>query len=516
MSAVARQVDVWEQAIRKTRSDPCWGAKHILGLTLDPWQEELIEAVWDAWRFRTGKPTRVNHTGANKITVRAMHGPGKTAGVSFLIHLWQMVRRGNHPSLVTAPKQDHLKNKFFAAMRKTLKSAVPEYRDMVEIDAFKATWCGDPDWSIVGETASDPQNMAGYHDDFLLVVVDEASAVREEFFPVLEGAVSTGFCPVMVLIGNPTSTQGTFALSHLSPKTADHYYRLHVSLDKTTRVSRSWVQQMVDKYGADSDVVRVRCYGEFPKESPDQLIYLHWVHQAFEREIPAHLLLNRPRKFIMADVADGGKNSSVVTVIYDYGEYDLWAKQVLRDYPRSESPILVGDLVARFWEDERCSAEYGDRIIVDAMGVGAGTAGYLMQKGLPVIQHRGGESSDDAEKYRNRRTQSYVVEAEMFRTGRICIAPDFVADEAERLDLEAQLTCIRRKPFQARVDEIESKKDLIARMLSPDRADSASMRYGHMQSLIDFSATFTQASAAQKAVEHDSPFLSHASMSPWD
>lgn len=486
LAAVAEQLSPrksWAQIIERVRAEPCWGAEHVLRVDLDPWQRELIEATWDVWRKKTGQPTRINHDGKNKITVRAMHGPGKTYGLAVLIHLWAMSFRLESPSLATAPKQDHLKNKFFAALRKVRRAAIPAYREVCEVDAFKATWAGDTDWAIVGETANDPQNMAGYHDDFLLVCVDEASAVEEQFFPVLEGAISTGKCPVMILIGNPTQTQGTFALSHLSPKTAPYYYRLHVSLDKTRRVSRDWVRQMVDKYGEDSDVVRTRCYGEFPKESPDQLIYLHWIEAAWLRELPAELATKRPRKYISADVADGGQNFSAISLIYDYGEFEVWKKQIMKNFPQSESPVLVAELVEQIWRDEGCSAADGDAAIVDAMGVGAGTAGILSRvSGLNLIDYRGGEEADDKERFRNRRTQGYVTLADMLRTGKIIIDKNFVDTEQERLEIEAQLTCVRRKSFSSRVDEIETKKDLLARTLSPDRADSLQMRYAFLGS----------------------------------
>lgn len=418
-------------------------------------------------------------------------------------------------------------DRLWPSLTKVRNSAIEEYRQLVKVDNTRLTFAGDRNWGVTAETASHPDNLAGYHDDHILVLCEEANGIEEKFFPVIEGAVSTGICPIMVLIGNPTSTKGTFALSHTSPKTATHYYRLHVSLDKTTRVSADWVAQMIEKYGEDSDVVRVRCRGEFPKEDADQLIYLHWVHQARERELPKELALNRPRKLIIADVADGGDDSSVVSLIYDYGDYDVWVKQVQKRFPTSESPILVGDLVFSMWEEEGCDFAVGDRIVVDALGVGAGTAGYLIrEKHLPVIAYKGGEASDDPKKWRNRRTQSYIGAAEALRKGKVIIAEGFTdvdngddaADEEAQIEFEAQLTSVRRKPHQARVDEIESKKDMTGRgVKSPDRADSIVMKYGSIGVKASFSdiAVLAQ-STTSEVIQEASPFLTdERGFSPW-
>lgn len=525
---IEREVEFEEainRAVAATLKSPLWGARNVLRVNLDPWQEELLEAVWDAERFRLGKPTKVNHVGCNKITVRAMHGPGKTFGVSVLAHLWNFTHRSL--GFATAPKEKQLADRLWPSLTKVRSGAIEEYRNLVKVDNTRVTFAGDRNWGITAETASHPDNLAGYHDDHILIICEEANGIEEKFFPVIEGAASTGVCPILVMIGNPTTTKGTFALSHLSPKTAKHYYRLHVSLDKTTRVKPDWVAQMVEKYGDDSDVVRVRCRGEFPKEDSDQLIYLHWIHQAYQRTLPETLRLNRPRKIIIADIADGGEDATVVTLLYDYGDYDVWVKQIQKRFPTSESPILAGELIDSLWKDENCDANCGDRVIVDSLGVGAGTAGFLIrEKHLPVIAYKGGESSDDAEKWRNKRTQSYIGAAEALRKGTVIINEDFTDDpskdskenEEAKLEFEAQMTSIRRKPHQARVDEIESKKDMGARgVKSPDRADGIVMRYGAISSKVSLSGiTVVSVSHVHTTIDEASPFLITGNeASPW-
>ena len=53
----------------------------------------------------------------------------------------------------------------------------------------------------------------------------------------------------------------------------------------TNRVASDYCQRLIRQYGMDSDVVRVRVLGEFPKSEPDGLIPLEIVEAAMMREL---------------------------------------------------------------------------------------------------------------------------------------------------------------------------------------------------------------------------------------
>lgn len=472
-SAKIEQKDAEFSAIRRahaiTLREPVWAAKNILGVDLDPWQEELLEAVFDTRRRQLGMRTRINHEGKNRISVRAGHGPGKTFGVAVVAHLWFFAHRAL--GFATAPKEKQLHERLWPALRKVRQSAIPEYQRLVRVDRTKMYFVNDPDWGLNAETASSPDNLAGYHDDYILEIVEEASGVDEKFFPVIDGAVSTGKCPVQILIGNPTRNSGTFFMSHTRPQLAHLYHRVHVTVDKAPRVSREWIAGMVAKYGRDSAVVKVRCYGEFADESDSQVISLAWLDQANARSTDSDGGL--PIRKIAIDVADGGECDSVCTVGTEYQTKLVLEKQVVARFSAAESSIRTAQLGVDLWKAHGFDARNGDYFIVDAVGVGAGTAGYLLDKGYPVVCNRGGESSDDPKRWRNRRTQNYIVARDYYRDGRIAHAEGFVDDWD---DFAAQLTALRYKANGERVDDIETKDDLTRRgVKSPDRADSAVM-----------------------------------------
>lgn len=467
------QLDLLEEI----RTNPVWFAEEALQLTgskyyLDEWQKDLLESISDIYRHQCGIPTKVNHEGKSMITVRAMHGPGKTFTVAAIMHWFNCAFKGR--IICTAPKEKQLATRLWPAFRKIAVRAGREYSAPLKIDATKITWHGDEDWCALAETASQPENLAGYHDDYMLIVVDEASGVKEEMYPVIEGMVSTGVVVVILLIGNPTKNQGTFHASHNIPKVAKNYYQVHVDLDKTTRVSREWVKRMEDKYGRDSPVVKVRCYGEFADSDEAQLIPYAWLTDALGTVVGEGQV---PRLRVSLDVADGGANFTVCTAAWILGDCVMVIKQRQFSFPSSEAPILSAQAAIAMFREYNGSPSRGDDLVVDSLGVGAGAAGYLLERVMPVITYKGGASSDDNKQWRNRRTQSYMVMRDNHRDKKIGYAEDFL-DDGDWDEFTAQMCSVRTKPGVDRIEELETKEALMARgIASPDKADGVAMLF---------------------------------------
>ena len=477
-SAMLAELDL----VERIRTEPVWFMEEVLnikgkGWDLDIWHKELFEAIADVYRHKNNIPTVINHDGKSMFTIRAMHGPGKTFSAAAIMHWFNAAFRGR--IICTAPKEKQLATRLWPAFRKINGRAGKKYSEPIKVDALKITWFGDEDWCAIGETASQPENLAGYHDDYMLFLVDEASGVNEAMYPVIEGAISSGIIVILVLIGNPTKNQGTFHASHCIPKVAKHYFQIHVALEKTTRVSMDWVQRMVDKYGRNSPVVKVRCYGEFADSDEAQLIPYAWLTDAIGREGIGDGM--HPRLRVTVDVADGGANFTVVSAGLWFGDTHLHIlKQHQRSFPSSESPILAGQAAHNMYKEFGGNPANGDDIVVDSLGVGAGTAGYLMTLGVPVITYKGGESSDDPKQWRNRRTQSYIMLRDLHRDKKISYAEDFLEEQdgvdGDLDDFTAQMCSVRTLPGTERVEELETKKAMMARgIASPDRADGCAL-----------------------------------------
>lgn len=454
----------------RSLAEPVWFCEAILRCPNDPWQTELIEAVADVYRHKHGLPTRFNHDGLNMVTVRSCHNPGKTHWLAKTMHWFNFVFPGR--IVATAPKEDQLKTRLWSEFRKIRRNAIQEYRDLTRVDTLKIMWEGDPDWVALAETAAAGENLAGHHWDFLLIVVDEASGVNEELFPVIEGALGTGKIVVLLMIGNPTRTQGTFYESHMRERVAKHYYKKHVHPDEAPRVDKKWIQRMEDKYGKNSPVVKVRCYGEFCETEKDQLIALEWLVRAKGSAPPPDGSF--PRKRVVCDVADGGTAETIVIGGSRYEAHSVLHKMTRHSFDQSLAPIQAADACEQMFELIGADIETDD-MVIDANGVGSGCAGALIRRGYRVIRYRGGTDSDNKKKWRNRRVQSYMVTRDQLFEGILHYDPEF-CDEDDWEEYLAQMCAIKRKPGLERLEDLLTKEELL-RLISVnvDMADCTAM-----------------------------------------
>jgi hypothetical protein len=333
-------------------------------------------------------------------------------------------------------------------------------------------------WCILAETASHPEALAGHHERYQLVLVEEATGVSEALYPVVFGARSTGELQILILISNPTKRTGTFGASHLSAKEAKNWFRMHVNLRNSKRIDRAYVAKMETKYGKDSPIVAVRCYGDFPTDDPRQLISFAWISDAQARDFDVVKGDGSvPRKRVIVDVADGGEDETIVTLQIRYQSMRCFTKQRAYSFPSGFSPIMAADAAEQMWKEMGCAAANGDDIVVDSLGVGAGTAGELARRGYPVIRYVGGAASDDTARWRNRRTQSYMVLRDEFRDGRITITEDCCETSEDMDALVAQLCTIQTKPTD-RLEDLLTKEEMKDKGIkSPDRADTFAMAY---------------------------------------
>jgi hypothetical protein len=494
--------------IHRVRDEPVWFAENVLNhralpgeptlaedaersWELDIFQREILDACLDPWRKKHGKPTRINHAGKPYITIRAGHGPGKTHLLGLIA--WTIGTAFPARIIATAPKLAQLRTRLWGSLRKIHNRAEKFWRETHTIHDSAVYWHGvddkgrlieDRNWCILAETATQPENLAGHHERFLVVLVDESTGVPENLWPVIFGALSTGEFVLLVMVSNPTKITGTFAASHLQKREEPNYFRYHINLANARRISRSWVAAMERKYGADSPIVAVRCHGEFPTSDPNQLIALEWIDKALNREFLHDG--SQPRLRVSVDVADGGENESVITVASLHQSKRRIRKQLAYNFPTAESPIRCAD------EAEKLFLHYGGRkleddFVVDAIGVGSGCAGELMRRGYRVVVYKGGSESDDPKQWRNRRVQSYMVLRNEFRDDFICFDEDFLSpidgSGGEQLtamdDFMAQLCSIRTKNDANgdRVEDLLTKKEMVDQgIISPDRADSLAMQ----------------------------------------
>lgn len=454
---------------------------------LDEFQIELLEAMADVWRKRMPQygATRINHDGKPWITIRSGHGPGKTHTAALLEHVFNFAWPGR--IIATAPKFDQVKTRLWNAYRKIDARAMPWYRRLHEVNdttVFAKTVDErgritiDKTWCMLAETASKPENLAGHHERFQMVVVEEASGVPESLWPTIMGALSgSGGLQIMIIISNPTKEQGFFADSHRKRETEQHFFRYHVTLEKSKRVDRAWYQKLVDKYGIDSPVVRVRGRGEFPGASANQLIALEWIERARLKEVNAVIGDGSlPRLRVSVDCGAGGTGETVCTAFKHFTSIRIGLKQTRHSFKLETASEETADAAeVLFYKFGGRKGE--DDFVVDSLGVGVGAAGLLFARGHRIVTYQGGSASDAPTLWRNRRVQSYINLRNDLRDATLALLESFFDDRTDWDDFDAQL-CSIQTPGGDRVDDLITKDRMQQMGLpSPDLADSLAMQY---------------------------------------
>jgi phage terminase large subunit len=489
------------------RSQPCVFAEQVLNhrqlpgelslkddptrsWELDQFQRDTLEAIADIARYKDRKKTRVNHDGKNFITIRAAHGPGKTHTAALACHVFNAAYSGR--IVATAPKFDQVKTRLWSRFRAISARAEPWYQHLYEINDTTIYWYGidsktgivslDKNHCILAETANKPENLAGHHEPFQLVVVDEASGIPESLVPTILGALSVGVLQVLLLIGNPTKETGWFADSHRKRETAQQFFRMHVGLHNSERMNakgtRDWAQKLIDRYGDNSPVVRVRVKGEFPGSSPNQVFALEWIAGARNRQAdPIRGDGSIPRLRISVDCGAGGTGETVCTAMRHFDTLRIGLKQTRHSFQLETASKETADAAEHLF-DLFGGKKGEDDFVVDSLGVGVGAAGELIARGHKVVTYQGGAHSDNSSRWRVRRVQSYMGARDDFRDACVVLLDSFYDDPMDWDDFDGQLCSIQSPLGTDKVDDLMTKAEMERQGIpSPDMADSWAMQY---------------------------------------
>jgi len=329
-------------------------------------------------------------------------------------------------------------------------------------------------WFAAARTATKPENMQGFHEDNMLFVVDEASGIAE---PIMEAILGTLSGPNnrLILCGNPTQRAGTFYDSHTSDRAN---WRCHtVNAEHSARTNKENIEALKRKYGADSNVVRVRVYGEFPLEEDDVFISLSLIERSIAMD-PEPITEKNPVRSIDigCDVARFGDDKTVIG--YKVNEKaEIAKKQNGQDTMRTAADIafLGCQLVDRYGFKGKIPVK------VDDGGVGGGVVDRLRQikrtdpakfawmEVMPVqfgktIKHR---------YYHDSTTYMMAVVKDLLQPFDDTGMPkpvELILPNDD--DLVGQLSCRKYEMTSSSKIKVESKDDMKKRGLpSPDEAD---------------------------------------------
>ncbi len=407
------------------------------------------------------------------------HGIGKSGGIAQLI-MWAMSTREHTRGVVTANTDTQLRTKTWPEVVKWHGLAINRHWFEVTATAIyhkahEKTWRIDAiPWS-----AHNTEAFAGLHNlgNRLLLAFDEASAIADPVWETAEGALTDEQTQIVWLVaGNPTRSTGRFR--QCFSKYRHRWNTRNIDSRTVEGTNKAQIARWAKDYGENSQFFSVRVKGEFVEADANQLIPLQWISDSrvrpWDMEVGDGSL---PKLRVTVDVADGGEDETVITVMRHHQSATVGLRQKNFSFKSAVAPIESADAAERMFLEWGGRKDHDD-FVVDSIGVGAGTAGTLIKRGYLVVQYKGGAEASDSKKWRNRRVQTYIAGRNAFRDGTIILAPDFLADESEWDEFEAQLTSVKSKPGTEKLEDLVTKEEMKRDGLkSPDRADSLVMQF---------------------------------------
>jgi hypothetical protein len=431
----------------------------MLGFEPDDWQKAAMMDVAEYPR----------------TSVRSGQGVGKTGFEAALV-IWFLCCRPNPKVVCTAPTKQQLHDVLWAEVAKWLESSM--VKNLLKWTKTKIYMIGHEErWFATARTANKPENMQGFHEDHMLFIVDEASGVADPIMEAIQGTLS-GDDNKLLMCGNPTRTSGYFYDSHNRDR---RLFRTHkVDSRDSKRTSKENIQMLIDKYGADSDVVRVRVYGEFPKAEADAFIAL----EIAELAANASVLPGGDTLHLGVDVARFGDDETVIAPRIGMKVFKL------RCYNKQDTMVTAGWVISTGKEMLRHYSQLQRvEIKVDDSGVGGGVTDRLNEvireqglKNWVVIPVNNGAkpSSSEEEHYENRGTETWAdlrnLLQESFSKHLQGAPVGLELPDDDRL--VTQLTQRKYRMTSKGRLALERKEDMKKRGLdSPDRADAVVLSF---------------------------------------
>ena len=319
------------------------------------------------------------------------------------------------------------------------------------------TWRAD---AIPWSTESS-ESFAGLHNKGrrIILIFDESSAIDDAIWEVAEGALTDENTEIIWLaFGNPTRNVGRFR--ECFGRFKHRWITKQIDSRAVEGTNKEEIQAQIEAYGEDSDFVRVRVKGEFPRAGSMQFIPGDIVDAARSREPFANLM---DPVVMGVDVARYGSDSSVIVTRRGRDATLIpWVTMKGADTMTVAARVM-----------EEAGKHKPDAVFVDGGGVGAGVVDRLRQLKLPVVEVQFGAKSDYSVEtqagpiiYANKRAEMWGTMREWLKGASIPNDPELAAEL-----VSVEYGYVQRDGKDA--IQLEKKEDMRKRGLaSPDKSDA--------------------------------------------
>lgn len=444
-----------------------WGVGELAdALGPEPWQIKILTQIREGLSIDE----------AIQIARASGHGIGKSALVAWII-IWAFSTFEDTRGVVTANTENQLKTKTWAELAKWFNLFAA--KDLFEFSATRLT-IRSPDtekqskWRIdmVPWSERNPEAFAGLHNKNkrILIVFDEASAIGDMIWETTEGALTDADTQIIwVAFGNPTKNKGRFRECFPGGRFAHRWRAEAIDSRTVSFTDKKIIQRWVDDWGEDSDFVRIRVRGIFPRV--DAVSFISWdsCRLAISREVPA---INSHPLVMGVDVARFGDDASVI-----YFRRGLDGRSIPPEIYYGIDTMKLAARVAAAYDRHQATT-----VFVDGGGVGGGVVDRLRQLQIPVWEVDFGSSPDGTNPGDPSGTKYYNKRAEIWGAMRTWLTNGCIGEgtPGQIVTLTDELTGPTYGHSSSEEIQLEKKSDMKRRgVASPNIADALACTFAY-------------------------------------
>lgn len=434
-----------------------WGEGELAGIDGPrAWQREVMDAI----KVHLSDPAK--RFTPLRIARASGHGIGKSALIAML-NKWALDTCVDTRIIITANTEGQLLTKTSPELAKWARLAITSGWFKQNATSHISTMASrDKSWrsDLVTWSDNNTEAFAGLHNQGkrIVLIFDEASGIADKVWEVALGALTDENTEIIWLaFGNPTQNSGAFRECFGK---ARHLWNTKQIDSRTVEgTNKAYLEELVQTYGEDSDIAKVRVRGMFPSASSMQFIGMDQAEAAQVR--PLSTFLGSDPLIYGVDCARFGDDSSVL------------AKRVGRDaksrpwkrWSKMDAMQLAGDIALE------AQMEHPDAIFVDAGNIGAAVVDRLRQLGVENVYEVwfGGQGRDA--NWNGVKVRTANKRAEMWTNMREWLKSGSIPEEPKLLDdLVGPLYSFAGDDTRI---QLERKKDMKKRGLaSPDDGDA--------------------------------------------
>lgn len=447
-----------------------WGAPGPLEEWNGPrkWQGDVMVTIREHLKDLTKRHRPL------RIAVTSGHGIGKSSLVG-MISKWAIDCWVDARVAITANTEQQLVTKTSPEVNKWHKLAITSDWFKPATMKISSKEPGHEDsWRLdfVTWSANNTEAFAGLHNvgRIIVVMTDESSNIDDKVWEVIEGALTDeNTVLIWIALGNPTRNVGRFRECFARYR---HLWKTaQIDAREVEGTNKQYLQELVDTYGIDSDIVKVRVLGQFPSASSLQFIGSGVTQAARERIIDHGAILPSDPVVFGLDHARFGDDSSVLAIRQGR---DAKSRQWKR-WNGATSMEIAGDLNAAMRQ------YLPDAVFIDAGGPNAGGVIDRLRQLNPEYEsifevNFGSSTKDMTARWNNEvRVKVKNKRAQMWANMRAWLERGSIPDEQQLAD---DLTGLEYSYDLNNAILLEKKEHMKARGLaSPDHGDALALTF---------------------------------------